>query len=72
MSDDRLDRWVVLYRDASMLPFDPPLAFSCRAEDGDHAEEQCVNACPGREVLWTHLGDAEDAFKDYWHGYEEV
>lgn len=72
MADDGLDPWVVLYRDDSLLPLDPPLAFVCRAEDGDHAEAQCVNAYPGCEVMWTYLGDAEDAYQDYWGNREEV
>ena len=72
MSDDGLDPWVVLYRDDSLRHLDPPLAFACQAEDGDHAEEQCVNAYPGCEVVWTYLGDAADAYKDYWHNYEEA
>ena len=72
MSDDGLDPWVVLYRDASLLPADPPLAFACRAEEGDHAEEQCRSVHPKCDVVWTYLGDTEDAYKDYWHNYEEV
>lgn len=30
--------------------------FECMAEDGDHAEEQCVNAEPGASVLWVNAG----------------
>lgn len=69
---DELDPWVVLYRDDSLRHLDPPLAFTCRAEDGDHAEEQCVAAHPQCEVMWTYLGDTEDAYMDYWHNYEEA
>lgn len=69
---DHLDNWAVLYRDSSLLPADPPLAWECRAEDGDHAQEQCENAYPGCEVVWTHLGYAQDAYADYWHHQEEV
>ena len=71
MSDDILDPWVVLYLDDSLLLLDPPLVFVCRAEDGDHAEEQCVNAYPQCEVVWTYLGDVDDAFKDYLGNSEE-
>lgn len=61
-----LDNWVVLYRDESLLPLDAPLAFCCRAEDGDHADEQCVDASPGCEVVWSFLGDVDDAYREYW------
>lgn len=67
---DGLDPWVVLYRGINARLFDPPLAFACRAEDGDHAEEQCMNAYPRCCVVWTHLGDVEDAYKDYQMGVE--
>jgi hypothetical protein len=65
-SSDSLDPWVVLYRPKGLNPIFAPEAFMCRAEDGDHAEEQCVNLDPTCEVVWTYLGDAEDAYKDYW------
>lgn len=66
-----MDPWIVLYKDCSCTAFDPPLAFACRADDGDHAEEQCVNAYPGCEVVWTHLGDADEAYRDYWGTKDE-
>ena len=28
-------------------------AFLCDAEDGDHAQEQCENAYPDCDVVWT-------------------
>lgn len=63
---DLLNKWCVLYRLADALPADPPQAFLCQAEDIDHADEQCINAYPGCEVLWSYPGDEDDAFQDYW------
>lgn len=67
---DGLDPWVVLYHPAEALLADPPKAFLCRAEDGDHADEQCINAHPGCEVVWSHLGDVDEAYRDYWGNAE--
>ncbi len=67
---DVLDPWIVLYRDKKAPCFTPPEAFACRAEDGDHAEEQCSNAYPDCEILWTWLGDSEDAYADYYDSQE--
>jgi len=67
---DELDRWAVLYRAAKSLPADPPEAFLCRAEDGDHADEQCRNAYPGCEVAWSYLGDADGAYREYYDNQE--
>ncbi len=61
-----LNWWSVLYRSATAPPVAAPECFACQAEDGDHAEEQCRNAYPGCDVLWTFLGDAEGAYQDYW------
>jgi hypothetical protein len=69
---DGLDPWIVLYRDSQTPPITPPEAFACRAEDGDHAEEQCLNAYPGCDVLWTALGTADDAYAEYFDFKEEV
>mgnify|MGYP003658786538 CR=1 FL=1 len=30
--------------------------FECQADDGDHAEEQCLNAYPDCFVLWINEG----------------
>lgn len=30
--------------------------FECSADDGDHAEEQCLNAYPTCAVLWVNQG----------------
>lgn len=69
---DGLDPWVVLYRDVPLRPGDPPKGFSCRAEDGDHAEQQCYLAHPECWVVWTMLGDTEDAYKDFDRNAKEV
>lgn len=58
------EKWAVLYR--NRLPADPPECFVAWAENSDHAEEQCVKAHPGCEVLWTFQGEENDAFADYW------
>jgi len=70
-------RFLVLYRDEKiMAPADPPFGFSCVADDGDHAEEQCLNAYPGVDVVWVHrchsllptvpVSEVEEALADYW------
>lgn len=64
-----MNAYVVLYRDASLKPADPPLAWTCQADDDDHAEEQLLNAEPSAEVVWVWLGgDVQDAYDDYWGG----
>ena len=30
--------------------------FECHADDGEHAEEQCINAYPTARVLWVNEG----------------
>jgi hypothetical protein len=30
--------------------------FNCHADDGDHAEEQCIDANPTATVLWVNEG----------------
>jgi hypothetical protein len=67
---DGLDRWAVLYRAAASPPADPPEAFLCWAEDFDHADEQCLNAYPGCEVVWSYLGDADGAYREYYDSQE--
>lgn len=62
-----LHPFVVLCRTESELPGDPPLAFDCMAESTEHAEEQCLDAYPGAEIMWVHFGDAPDkAYEEYW------
>ena len=61
--------YIVLFREAGDLkPADPPLMFHCSADDGDHAEEQCVDAYPGCAVAWVYEGsDWQGAFDDYFN-----
>lgn len=62
-----MNSYVVLYRDDSLLPADPPLAFKCDADDGDHAEEQCENAYPDAQVMWvTETSVVQHAYDDYY------
>lgn len=62
-----MNKYIVLYRDDSLLPADVPLCFSCMAEDGDHAEEQCEDAYPDCDVVWVYEGeDCNAAFDDYY------
>jgi len=63
-----MKEFTVLYRDSDALPAEPPLAFTCMADDGDHAQEQCENSYPGCDVLWIWQGNVKDAYSDYW-GY---
>lgn len=60
--------FIVLYRiESLMAPADAPFGFKCHAEDGDHAEEQCVDAYPDCDVLWVYEGtDLDAAYVDYW------
>jgi hypothetical protein len=67
----RLTSWTVLYRDQTLPPLAAPLAFICKAESGVHAEEQCRDAEPGCEVVWTcATGDRDEALKIYWNAGE--
>ena len=66
--DTELSTYLVLYADT----YDPllgeyPLAFQCKAESMDHAEEQCVNAYPDAQILWVSQGMTyEETLRDYW------
>ena len=49
-----MEQYTVLYRIESIqAPSDHPFGFMCWAEDADHAEEQCLNACPDCDVVWV-------------------
>ena len=59
--------YIILYWDVDASPGDPPLAFTCDADDMEHAEEQCANAYPGCAIAWGFEGrDVNAAFADYW------
>jgi hypothetical protein len=53
-----MEHFFVLYREprTSLVLIDEPQAFSCEADDPEHAEEQCLNAYPGCELLWVYGG----------------
>jgi hypothetical protein len=59
---------MVLYRiNSIMSPLDPPFGFRCEADDGDHAEEQCLNAYPDCDVVWVvDTSDLHKALDDYY------
>ena len=63
-----MNSYLVLYRiESIMSPSDEPFQFRCFADDGDHAEEQCLDAYPDADVVWvTDRVSIEDALADYW------
>jgi len=67
-----LKNHVVLYRPADALPLDEPLGFQCWADDGDHAEEQCLDANRDADVVWIWQGEfgigVQPALDDYYSG----
>lgn len=60
--------YIVLYRiETIMAPADIPFNFLCKANDGDHAEEQCINAYPNCDVVWvSETDDPQRALADFW------
>ncbi len=64
---DRLNEFVVLFHDAGYDSFAIlPEAFSCFAEDSDHADDQCCDAYEGCDVVHVYEGhDVNDAYADY-------
>lgn len=62
-----MQTYTVLYREPNQNPIDVPLGFVCQAEDGDHAEEQCINAWPDCDVVWVvDTGNVYDALDNYY------
>lgn len=57
----------VLYREAGASPLSVPLAFPCSADNHDHAEEQCLDAYPGADVLWVSNAFTVEAALDDYH-----
>jgi hypothetical protein len=44
-----------------------PLAFTCQAENTDHAEEQCENANPDCDIVWVvETNKINIAFDEYY------
>ena len=55
-----LQSYIVLYRDETLSLLDCPLGYLCQAEDGDHAEEQCLDANPDCEIVWVLDAQEDD------------
>lgn len=68
---ENLKEYTVLYRiESIMCPLDALFGFHCWAENGDHAEEQCLNAYPDCDVVWVFEGTSmDDALDDEFDGY---
>jgi hypothetical protein len=61
-----METFIVLYREQGDFSVSPPQGFRCEAKDADHAEEQCKNAHPGCDILWTEdIDDYEDVLETY-------
>jgi hypothetical protein len=58
--------YIVLYFEIGNV-LSEPLGFHCKADDADHAEEQCQDANPDIDIVWVWEGDSLiDALHDYW------
>ena len=64
-----MKKYIVLYRiEKVMLPLDAPFGFPCDADNGDHAEEQCINAYPDCNVVWVVETDSyTEALEQYYY-----
>lgn len=65
-SPQALRAFIVLYREIDGDD-DEPLGFSCLAEDSDHAEEQCLDAQEGIELVWSFEGNSLEAALESYH-----
>jgi hypothetical protein len=62
-----MNGFTVLYREMDGTGFETPSAFVCLADNSDHAEEQCLNAYPGCDVLSVEdTDDSNEAFERYF------
>lgn len=67
-----MENYIVLYRDSTLKPLDVPYAFSCQADDTDHAEEQCLDAEPGCDIVWVvETDNVTHAYDDYYNGVSD-
>jgi hypothetical protein len=67
-----LKTFVVLYRiESIMCPLDEPFSFMCSAENVDHAEEQCLNACPDCEIVWVVETEYPSIAREDWCSWGE-
>ena len=62
-----VNTYIVLYRDDSLPPLAPPLAFRCDADDTEHAEEQCENAYPEALIIWVVQTDSVGVALGDWY-----
>lgn len=65
-SPQALREFIVLYREIDGDD-DEPFGFSCLAEDSDHAEEQCLDAQEGIELVWSFEGNSLEAALESYH-----
>lgn len=65
-----LKTFTVLYRNNNIGPLEQPFGFTCEAEDGDHAEEQCLNAEPDADIVWVGRGGYQASLHQYWNPEE--
>ncbi len=65
-----MTNYILLYREeGARNQLDAPLAFSCQADDLDHAEEQFLDANPGGYIVWSvETTDVEAAYTDFYEG----
>lgn len=63
-------KFIVLYRiESIMTPMDAPFGFECLADNGGHAEEQCINAYPDCDVVWVvDTDNYQQALDAYYEG----
>ena len=59
--------YIVLFKNNTLLPADPPLVFRCQAEDTEHAAEQCIDAYPLCDIVWmVETKDVDAAYSNYY------
>ena len=59
--ETKLETWHVVYLDKDAEPLDFEV-FRCKAEDSEHAKEQCENAYPTVNILRiVEIDDSQDA-----------
>lgn len=60
-----MEKWNVIYRESDCGPLDFDV-FVCYAEDMNHADEQCLNAYPECEILWSDTeNEVEETVKNW-------
>lgn len=61
-----MNKWHVIYKEKDAFgSFDFDI-FRCRAEDMDHAKEQCLDAYPDCQIVWADIEEnPEETIKNY-------